>query len=107
MQAVIRNHTLTKKRAFSPLFVTVDFKKCVVSIHVKAAGNGTKWLNATDWSDVPVQGIPNLVNWLNVCVSRLSRTFLVAGSELICQMEIVIGRKISIFFVSLGVRLCC
>ena len=78
----------------------------MVSIHVKAAGNGTKWLNATDWSDVAVQGIPNLVNWLNVCVSRLSRTFLVVGSEQICQMVIVIGRKISISFVSPGVRLC-
>ena len=49
-QAVILNHTLTKKRAFSPLFVTVDFKKCVVSIHVNAAGNGSKWLNETCWS---------------------------------------------------------
>ena len=78
----------------------------MVSIHVKAPGNGTKWLNATDWSDVPVQGIPNLVNWLDVFVSRLSRTFLFVVSGLICQMEICTGRKGSIFFVSPGVLLC-
>ena len=48
----------------------------------------------------------NRINWQNVCVNRLSRTFLVIESEQICQMVIVIGRKISIFFVSPGVQLC-
>ena len=40
---------------------------------MNAAGNGTKWLN--------------------VCVSRPSRIFLVVVSGLICQMEIWTGRK--------------
>lgn len=46
------------------------------------------------------------IDWLNVCVSRLSRTFLVVVAGLICQMEIWTGSKGSIFFVSHGVRLC-
>ena len=51
------------------------------------------------------QDYQNRINWLNIYASRLSRTFLAEESELICQMEIGIGRKISIFFVSPGVRL--
>ena len=52
------------------------------------------------------QGNQNRINWLNVYVNLLSSTFLEGESELIYQMEIGIGRKISIFSVSLGVRLC-
>ena len=79
----------------------------LVSIHVNAAGSGSKWLNATEWSAFTCSGQTrrSRIDWLNVCVSRQSRTFLVAESEQRCQMEIGIGRKISIFFVSPGVRL--
>ena len=42
----------------------------LVSIHVNVAGNGMKWLNATGWSLLCVQGRRSLIVWLNVCVSR-------------------------------------
>lgn len=78
----------------------------LVSIHVNAAGNGTKWLNATGWSVFTCSGRRSRIDWLNVYASRLSRISLVVVSGLICQMVIWTGRKGSIFFASRGVRLC-
>ena len=53
-----------------------------------------------------VQGRRSRIDWLNVYAGRLSRISLVVESKQRCKMEIGIGRKISIFFVSPGVRLC-
>lgn len=74
----------------------------VVSIHVNAAVKARNGLMLYSRA----QSRRSLIVWLNVCVSRRSRTFLVAGSEQRCLMEIWIGRKGFIFFVSPGALLC-
>ncbi len=78
----------------------------VASIHVNAAVKARNGLMRPDGVCSRVQGRLSRIDWLNVCVSRLSRTFLVVVSEQICQMEIWTGRKGFIFFVSPGVLLC-
>ena len=74
----------------------------VASIHVNAAVKARNGLMLYSRA----QGRRRLIVWLNVCASQRSRTFLVAGSEQKCQMDIWIGKKISMFFVSPGVLLC-
>ena len=78
----------------------------VASIHVNAAVKARNGLMRPDGVYSRAQGRLSRINWQNACVSRLSRIFLVVVSGQICRMEIGIGKKTSIFFVSPGVRLC-
>ena len=78
----------------------------LVSIHVNAAGNGSKWLNATGGASIPARGRPSQTNSQNASARQQSRTSLDAASEPTSQTEIWTRRKVSIFFVSPGVQLC-
>ena len=78
----------------------------VVSIHVNAAGNGTKWLNATGWSVFTCSGQTESDKLAECLCESAIKNFPGRRIRTDCQMVIVIGRKISISCVSLGVQMC-
>ena len=67
----------------------------LVSIDVNAAGNGSKWLNATGWSAIPVRGRQSQTSSQNAFARLLSRISQVVVLEPICQTMIWTGRKAS------------
>lgn len=68
----------------------------LVSIHVNAAGNGSKWLNATGWSIYTCKGQTASDKLAECLCKQQSRTSLDTVLEPICQTVIWTGRKVSI-----------
>ena len=78
-------------------------KAILVSIHVNAAGDGTKWLNASGWSALLLKVKPYQINLQSAYMKQQLRISPVIESEQNRQMEIPIGKKTSTCSVTLGV----
>ena len=73
---------------------------------MNAAGNGTKWLNATGWSVFTCSGQTESDRLAECLCESAIKNFPGRRIRTDMSMEIWIGRKGSTFFVSRGVRLC-
>ena len=78
----------------------------VVSIHVNAAGNGTKWLNATGWSVFTCSGQTESDRLAECMCEAAIKNFPGRRIRTDFSMGILIGKNNSIFYESPGVRLC-
>lgn len=78
----------------------------VVSIHVNAAGNGSKWLNATGWSVFTCSGQTESDRLAECMCEAAIKNFPGRRIRTDFSMGILIGKNNSIFYESPGVRLC-
>ena len=84
------------RRVNTACFLLGKANVILVSIHVNAAGNGSKWLNATGWSVYTCKGRPSPTSSQNASARQQSRTSLGVVSEPTSQTVIWTGRKASI-----------
>ena len=78
----------------------------MVSIHVNAAGNGSKWLNATGWSVFTCSGQTESDRLAECMCEAAIKNFPGRRIRTDFSMGILIGKNNSIFYESPGVRLC-
>ena len=93
------------RRVNSVCFLLGKSNVILVSIHVNAASDGTKWMNASGWSVYTCKGRTPQISLQIACASQLLRISQEGESGLICQTVIWTGRRTFIFSESRSAQL--